>query len=442
MSPDGITLAHGIGGAKDLPISPELAIAGATAALVISFTVLAVAWRKPRYDAARSGRPAPGWLCDIVDSTWWRMLWRAVGFVLFGYVAAAAVLGKDLVINPVFGVFYVWWWVGLVPLSLLLGPVWKAISPVRTINLAFAKVSGSDPERGVFTYPERLGHWPAALGLFAFVWLELVYPYSTELGPVRLWAAAYVAVMLVGGALFGNVFYERADPFEVYSTLVSRMSAWGRRDGVLLIRSPLANLDSTPVLPGLIGVVAVLFGSTGFDSFKDSTHWVQFVQGSSASPYLLNNLALLTFCAGVGAIFAAGTMLTGLGDDLQRTQLPNLFAHSVVPIVVGYVIAHYLSYLVEVGQLTLIQLSDPLSNGSNLLGTGNLDVNYWLSYHPTLLANTKVLAVVTGHVLGVIAAHDRAIRILPPRHQLIGQLPLLAAMIAFTVGGLYLLFAA
>ena len=442
MSSDGITFAHGIGGAKDLPISPELAIAGATAALVVSFTVLAVAWRNPRYDAATSGRPAPAWLAGIVDALWWRILWRTLGFALFAYVAAAAVLGKDLVTNPVFGVFYVWWWVGLVPLSLLFGPVWKAISPVRTINAAFAKVSGSDPERGVFTYPERLGHWPAVIGLFAFVWLELVYPYSTELGPVRLWAAAYVAVMLVGGALFGNVFYERADPFEVYSTLVSRMSAWGRRDGVLLIRSPLANLDSTPALPGLVGVVAVLFGSTAFDSFKDSTRWVQFIQDSDVSIYLLNNLALLAFCAGVGAIFAAGTMLTGLGDDLRRKQLPDLFAHSVVPIVVGYVIAHYLSYLVEVGQLTLVQLSDPFGTGSNLLGTGNLSVSYWLSYHPTLLANIKVLAVVAGHVLGVIAAHDRAIRILPRRHQLTGQLPLLAAMIAFTVGGLYLLFAA
>ena len=439
---DGMDLAHGLGGGQDLPISPELAIAGGTAALVVSFTVLAVAWRKPRYDAKTSGRPAPAWLAGIVDSTWWRVLWRTVGFALFAYVAAAAIFGKDLVINPVFGVFYVWWWVGLVPLSLLFGPVWKAISPVRTINSAFAKVSGSDPERGVFTYPERLGHWPAALGLFAFVWLELVYPYSTELGPVRLWAAAYVAVMLVGGALFGSVFYERADPFEVYSTLVSRMSAWGRRDGVHLIRSPLANLDATPALPGLVAVVAVLFGSTAYDSFHSSTRWIQFVQGSDLSVYLLSNVALLTFCVGVGAIFAAGTMLTGLGDDLQRKHLPDLLAHSVVPIVVGYVIAHYLSYLVEVGQLTLVQLSDPLSNGSNLLGTGNLDVNYWLSYHPTLLANIKVIAVVVGHILGVVAAHDRAIRILPPRHQLTGQLPLLGAMIAFTVGGLYLLFAA
>ncbi len=443
MSPDGITLAHGIGGAKDLPISPELAIAGATAALVVSFTVLAIAWRNPRYDAATSGRPAPVGLAAIVDSTWWRVLWRVVGFVLFLYVAAAAIFGKDLVINPVFGVFYVWWWVGLVPLSLLFGPVWKAISPVRTINLGFAKISGSDPDRGVFTYPERLGHWPAAVGLFAFVWLELVYPYSTEIGPVRLWCAAYVAVMLVGGALFGNTFYERADPFEVYSTLVSRMSIWGRRDGVLLIRSPLANLDATPVRAGLIGVVAVLFGSTAFDSFKDSAHWVKFVQNhEGVSGYAWNNLGLLAFCVAVGAIFATGTMLTGLGDDLKRRELPNLFAHSVVPIVVGYVVAHYLSYLIEVGQLTLIQLSDPFSDGSNYLGTGNLQVNYWLSYHPTLLANIKVFAVVAGHVLGVIAAHDRAIRILPRRHQLTGQLPLLFAMIAFTVGGLYLLFAA
>jgi len=35
-----------------------------------------------------------------------------------------------------------------------------------------------------------------------------------------------------------------------------------------------------------------------------------------------------------------------------------------------------------------------------------------------------------------------AIALLPKRHQLTGQLPLLAAMIGFTVSGLYLLFAA
>jgi hypothetical protein len=105
-------------------------------------------------------------------------------------------------------------------------------------------------------------------------------------------------------------------------------------------------------------------------------------------------------------------------------------------------VAHYLSYLVETGQDTIIKMSDPMGDGSNLLGTGDWKVNFWLSYHPTLLATTKVVAVVVGHILGVVAAHDRAIRLLPKRHQVTGQLSMLVAMIVFTAGGLYLLFAA
>lgn len=447
MSPDRLTGAHGIGGAKDLPLSPELAIAGAVAALTVSFIVLAVAWRSPRYAGAAGGVVLPG-TTRIVDSVAFRMLLRALGLAITAYAAVAALLGQDLLTNPFFGMFFVWWWVGLVPLSLLLGPVWKAISPVRTINLLFARLSGSDPDRGVFTYPERLGYWPAALGLFAFVWFELVFPYKTELDAVRLWCAVYLAVMLLGGALFGSRFYERGDPFEVYSSLVAKMSVWGRRDGMLVLRSPQANLDTVEVGPGLLAVVSVLFGSTAFDSFRDSNAWVRFLQNTPAFrdhgwlADVANNLALLVFCAGVGLVFALGSMLTGVDKATRRVDLPDLFAHSVVPIVVGYIFAHYLTYLFEVGQQTLIQASDPLGDGSNLLGTGDWSVNYWLSYHPTLLANFKVVAVVLGHVVGVVAAHERAIQLLPKRHQLTGQLSLLVAMIAFTVGGLYLLFAA
>ena len=436
-------LAHGIGGAKDLPIPLELAIAGAVAALVVSFTVLAVAWRTPRYDAAGAGgRPAPAWLDRLTSSIAWRGALRVLGFAFFLYVAAAAVFGQDTLVNPFLGVFYVLLWVGIVPLSLLLGPVWRAISPSRTINTVLARVSGSDPEVGMYTYPERLGYWPAAIGLFAFVWLELVYPHSTEIGPVRLWCAVYIGVMLIGGALFGNRFFERADPFEVYSSLVARLSVWGHRDGRLVLRSPLANLATTPVAPGLVAVVAVLFGSTAYDSFKEASPWVRFVQSTSVPSGLIDNVALLGFCAGVGLVFAGACMATGVERGTRRSTLPDLFAHSMVPIIAGYIVAHYLTYLVEYGQTTLVQLSDPFSRGDDYLGTADLAVNYWLSFHPDFLARLKVGAVVVGHVLGVVAAHDRAIALLPRRHQLTGQLPLLLAMVFFTVGGLYLLFAA
>ena len=432
--------AHGLGGAQDLPISRTVAILGGAAAVAVSFAVLALAWRTPRYDAATSGRLAPPWLARAVDSAVFRGLLRVVGLLALVYLVLVAVRGKDLLINPIFGIFYVWIWVGMVPASLIFGRVWRAISPFRSINAGLSRLAGSDPDEGVLAYPERLGLWPAAVGLYAFLWMELVYPHGVDLAPVRLWCAIYLALMIVGGALFGNRFYERADPFEVYSSLVAKLSIWGRRDGALVIRSPLANLDTTEPLPGLVAVVSVLFGSTAFDAFRESTRWLTFIQGTGYSTYLQNNLGLLGFCVGVGLILWLACIATGVGPEIRRRDVPSLLAHSVIPIIVGYIVAHYLSYFVEIGTQTLIQASDPLSNGSNLLGTGTWSVPYWLSYHPTFLADTKVLAVVVGHVVGVIAAHERAIKILPKKHQLTGQIPLLLAMIAFTVGGLFLLF--
>lgn len=438
-----MVLAHGVGGAQDLPIPAAFAIAGAAAALAVSFIVLALAWRNPRYDAATSGRPAPAWLARLVDAPAFSWTLRVLALVFTGYVVWAALFGPDLLINPTFGVVYVWLWVGIVPLSLLFGPFFKAISPVRTLNAGFSRLLGADPDKGVLELPRWVGYWPAAAGLLAFVWLELVYPDSTYLASVRMWFAVYLGVLLVGASLFGSRWFAQADPFEVYSTLVSHLSPFGRReDGTLVVRSPLANLDALPPAPGLVAVVAVLFGSTAFDSFSNSNAWLQFTQTTSLDVALVDTAVLLAFCAVVGVSFVLATVLVQPRPGVSRWELPRLFAHSVVPIIVGYMVAHYLTYLVESGQQTLIWLSDPMGTGANLLGTGDWAVNYWLSSHATFLAVTKVLAVVVGHVLGVIAAHDRAMRLLPRRHQLTGQLPLLLVMVFYTVTGLYLLFGA
>lgn len=433
--------AHGIGGARDLPLPAEYAVAGAAAALGVSFVVLALAWRRSRFEGVDGGRPAPVWLARVVDHPLFAGVLRGLGMAFFLYVGWAALAGPDLLVNPVFGVFYVILWVGIVPASLLAGPFYRAVNPVRTIHLVLSRLTGGDPERGLVSLPRWVGCWPAALALFAFVWFELVFPGSTYLAPVRLWLAAYVAIGVLGAAVFGSGWVARFDPFEAYSTLVGRLSVFGRRtDGALVLRSPLDNLDGTPVLPGLTAVVSVLLGSTAFDSFQDSSFWLQLSQAAPVGSTVLDTAALVGFCALVGALFAAATMATGIAEDLPRASLPDRFAHAVVPIVVGYIAAHYLSYLVEVGQQTLVLLSDPMGTGADYLGTADLQVSYWLSEHPTLLAVTKVLAVVTGHVLGVVASHDRAVRLLPTRHRLTGQLPLLVVMVVYTVGGLLLLF--
>jgi hypothetical protein len=437
---------HGLGGAKDLPVPASLAIAGGTAALIVSFCVLVLAWRKPRYaDPAgpRAGRPLPAGVARVVDSDGWAWTLRLLGLALTGWFVWALLAGPDLVTNPVFGSFYVLLWVGIVPASLLFGRIFRAMSPLRTLNLLFAKATGGDPARGVTAYPAWLGSWPAAVGLFAFVWLELVEPHSAYLGPVRTWLAAYFAVMLIGSAVFGDTWLSRADPFEAYSDLLAKLSPWGRRpDGTLVWRSPLANLATTPPRPGMVAMVAVLFGSTAFDSYKDTPRWMKFVDDLGGSVPLLNTLALLGFCAAIAISFTIATRTTSVDPDTgpRHAALPSLLAHSVVPIIVGYMTAHYLSYFVEQGQMTLIQLSDPMVKGQNLLGTANWSVSYWLSYHPGTLADIKVLAVVCGHIAGVIAAHDRALEVLPKRHQVLGQLGLLVIMVAYTATGLYLLF--
>ena len=148
---------------------------------------------------------------------------------------------------------------------------------MRTLNLLLAKATGGDPATGLMTYPAKLGYWPAAAGLFAFIWQELVNPQSAYLGSVRIWLAAYLAIMLIGAAVFGDEWLERADPFEVYSSLLAHLSAWGRDGDRLVVRSPLANLATVIPAPGPLAVVAVLFGSTAFDTYKDTLSWQRFL---------------------------------------------------------------------------------------------------------------------------------------------------------------------
>jgi hypothetical protein len=430
---------------QPLPIPLSFAVTGAALALVISFVVLGFAWSRPRFDGAESGRPLPRGVTRVLEAPVTGVALRLVVLALALYVVLAAARGADSLQNPTFGVVYVLLWVGIVPVSVLLGPVWGRVNPLRTVHQVLTFVLRTNPDASGHRLPAGLGHWPAAAALLAFVWLELASPDPASLGAVRLWFALYASVLLVGASIYGRAVFASADPFETYSSVVGRLSPWGRRaDGRLVVRNPLENLDSLPPAPGLAATMAVLLGSTAYDSVQSTTTWIRSVQGSEVSPVLLQTLGLCACIVFVYATFGLATVLSGMvgrSSGLRWRSLPDLYAHSLVPIVVGYVLAHYLTFLVIVGQQTLVRLSDPLSRGWNVLGTSDLGVSNALLTHPTAIATFQVVAVVTGHVLGVISAHDRAVRMLPTSAAVRGQLPLLVVMIVYTVGGLLLLFA-
>lgn len=436
--------AHGIGGATDLPIPLSFAVVGAGAALLVSFVVLVFSWRTSRFTGDRAGRDLPAPVARVVDSGWLHGAVRGTGLLVTGYVGWAAVAGRDLPANPALGAFYIYLWVGLVPLSLLFGHLWPLLSPIRTLHLGLSWLLRTDSERGPVAYPSWLGCWPAAAGLLAFVWTELVSPDRASVSTVGTWWLFYTAVMLVGAAVFGTSWFARADPFEVWFGLVARLSPWGRRAGTgrPVLRNPLDNLDGAPVDRGLLAVLSVLLGSTAFDSFLASDWWLQRTAlPGDIDPTLRDTVLLLGFVGIVAATFSLAAVATAGTTWPGRRALPRQLAHSLTPIAVGYVFAHYLTLLLEEGQAYLVYLSDPLVTGqADYLGTSGWTVVPFLSFRPSLLATLKVCFVVAGHVLGVIAAHDRAVRILPVRHAVSGQLAMLAVMLAYTVGGLLLLF--
>lgn len=419
-------LAHGLGGSADLPIPLTYALIGAAWALTFTFAVVALAWRRPRFDPATPGRPLPHWVTEFVDSPSTRWTVGLLGLAFAGWVAVAAAFGPQNSSNALPGVFYVLLWVGLVALSVLFGPVWRVLSPVRTVARLFRVRASS--------YPERLGYWPAAFGLFAFVWLELASPDPGSLGAVKIWLLIYLGVTMGGTFAFGTRWCSHADPFEVYSVVASRCSPLRRNaDGRIAVGNPFDHLPTLPVRPATVTVLAVLLGSTAFDSFSATPAWRGFVDAHTSGawqPTFFKTVGLAVFVLIVALTFSLAARATGGVSRERRRELPGLMAHSLIPIVIGYVFAHYLTYLVEKGQQTVYAL----------LGMHDAHVYYVLSLHPSVLATLKVLFVVGGHIAGVIAAHDCALRVLPKRHQLTGQLAMMLVMVGYTFTGLYLLF--
>ncbi|WP_107658660.1 hypothetical protein [Nocardia suismassiliense] len=439
-------LAHGLNGAADLPIPLTYALIGAAWALTFSFAILLVAWRRPRLEPDTPGLLVPSALRAVIDSRATRTVLAVLG------VAAAVVVGLVVVFgsaspqrNPVPGVFYIYLWVGVMLASLVLGPVWKVVSPMRALHRFGCFLLRRNPEDGVRRYPSSWGYRPAVFGLFAFVWLELASPDPGSVAAVGWWLFGYAVLTLTGLVVFGTGWAERADPFEVYSSLLARLSPLGRRSsGELVLRFPLHNLAGTPVRPGAVALAATLLGSTAFDSLSALPGWRNLVDslggGSVLVATLVRSLGLLTVILIVGTVFTVAARATGGLTRAERAKLPGLLAHSITPIIAGYIVAHYLTFVVEKGQATALLFADPFQRGWDIAGLAHREVEYVLSGHPTVLATTKVLAVLTGHILGVAAAHDRCLRLLPPEHRATGQLALMLIMVGYTFTGLYLLF--
>lgn len=417
---------------------PDLLVQGAVLALLASFFGVGVLWRSPRFRAGEAGRAVPWPIQRFVDSAGLRWLLRLLGLAATAYLVVMSLSVPDDGGNPLPYAVYVLFWVGMVPLSLLFGPVWRLINPLRTIHLLLAAIFRIPADRGLRSLPHWLGYWPAALSLLSFVWLELAAPDRDAVTVLLWYFGGYAALQLGAALVFGHRWFATGDGFEVYSTLVGALAPVGRRgDGRLVVRNPLDGIATFGPAPGLVALIAVLLGATFFDAVSGSVQWSQAVQGAPLPAALIATLGLLSMILIVAATFVGATRLAGRVGRQGRRPVPSLLAHTVIPIVVGYVIAHYFSLLLFSGQQAVIMLAHPRRASAEYSSA----IDYGL-ITPTGIALVQVIAVIVGHVLAVISAHDRSVALFRRSDVVVGQLPLVVLMVGYTVGGLTLLFAA
>ncbi|HET9557321.1 MAG TPA: hypothetical protein VFS70_09295 [Actinomycetota bacterium] len=194
----GRILAHGLGGRSDLPVPMYLAQYGAAVALIFSFAALRTFWRTPRLEHAGDGdgRTLPPPVQRLADAPATRAGLRVLGLFLAGITVAAAAFGPDdPVTNPAPTWLYIWFWVGLVPASLLLGPIWRLLNPLRTLSAGLDLLRGR-PGGAARAMPPWLGYWPAAASLAVFAWLELVYADASLPSTVLAFLLTYGLVNL------------------------------------------------------------------------------------------------------------------------------------------------------------------------------------------------------------------------------------------------------
>ena len=431
-----LPLAHGLGGVQDPPLPMWLVYYGAAAVLVLSFAALGALWRRPLLEdeRLRAGTTVPRFV---------PFLFGVVGIGLFVLVFLAALVGERSAgtnIAPTF--VYIVFWLGLVALVLLLGNVWRWLNPWRAVADAVAWLtarSGLDWE-APFRYPSRLGVWPAALLLLAFATLELAWTDPADPRALALGIAVYSWVMWVGAAAFGReAWFENGDAFGAYFSFLSRLSLFKIEGRRIWLRRPLAGVARYDERPGTVAFLAVMLGSVAFDGFSRTTWWVDRIFSvSSWEAVGLNTLGIVVGCLIVAGAFVLAIEIARLvGGSRERLESP--FVGSLIPIALAYAVAHYFSALVLQGQLAWPLASDPFGFGWDLFGSIDYRVNVKpLSDDVTWSVQTGALVV--GHVLGLVIAHDRAVALFgTTRVALRTQYALLALMVLYTVGGLWLL---
>lgn len=494
-----IAHAHAFGQRYDLPIPLSYFLAGAAAAVALSFVVMGMfikggdsAFGYPRLNLLDT--PALG---RILTSRILLGALRVASVALLLLVIAAALFGSD---NPLANLSptFIWiiWWVGMGYIAALFGNFWMLINPWKTLfewgEWIARRIRGKQSDGrggGLMAYPRGWDVMPALLGFFAFVWLENVYPGSVVPRYLAALVIIYSLITLGGMALFGKHAWLRyCDCFSVLFGIFARFSPTevrvvdGNRDDCYLCAGERGTEDADecvdcyacfeaagygdtgarrelnlrPCAVGLMpsrrvslittAFVALTLAAVTFDGLQETASWVAVQKlglrlfgagGVSVADTLGVALTPALFFA-VYLAFCIGVKALS-GEQAPLMEVAQAYVFSLVPIALAYNMAHFLSLLLVQGQLIIPLSSDPFGFGWDIFGTAGYRID------PTVISTKaawflSVGAIVAGHIVSVYIAHAISLRRAANRSlALRGQYPMLALMAFYTAVSLWII---
>ncbi len=360
----------------------------------------------------------------------------------------------DPLTNPLPLAVWTVWWIVIVFLQGVVGDIWSFVNPWTGLHRV---LTGGKSSGRLAPPPPWVGHGIGILFLLIFHIVSLADPAPDN--PPRLagFVAAYWLVTMAGMLLCGReAWLERSECFTMLFRLVGSLSPLRLARGGSEVGLPgwqLVRLECVPA--GLALFVLIALGTGSFDGLNETFWWLaligvnplefpgrsavigETVAGIMAASLLL--ILVFSACTWIGIRIAGAGHgdATGFGTAFRRLSI------SVLPIAFGYHAAHYLTAFMVNIQYAAAAANDPLGTGADLLGLGHFYVTtgfFNTRESVRIIWLTQCFAVVAGHVIAVMVAHEIARRIFPTgRQALLSQIPMSVFMILYTLLSLWLL---
>jgi hypothetical protein len=374
---------------------------------------------------------------------------RVLGLMIWTTVVAAGLFGSSFgSLNVAPSAVFVGFWVMVPVLCMVLGDVWRVLSPFETVASVCALGGARGrPGAGVARRAPSWSPVVAVAGVAGFVWVELVHPDRSSPRLLGGLVLGYSVLTVIGIVRYGRAWLEQGDGFTVlFGTLASvGMLSWDPQRGRLGIRPPGSGSSGVPWTSSRIGVLVVVIGSILFDGFTATTTWERIVDGRrgwDAVP--LTTLGLVWAIVAVVVVYgvavrisARGRSTTGAGtvDDRALGEVIGAAAPVLAPLTAGLVAAHGVAIVVIDGQTLIARASDPLGRGWDLFGTASRLIDYRIVSASTI-AWLAVVMVSAGGVIAVTVGHDRFLHGVGRSGVARAFGPLLVALAATVIAGM------